>query len=171
MVLIVLFAYFSYLDAASDSSAWQYLMMSSRLSGSDELIIPALVAGYLLVLGLALRDPRGRRTYVVTDRRVITFYKGRKLRQGGPEKLSQLQVVKGVEGQIRNIGDVVWARVQSTEFARGRRTGSGRGSYASGRRGAGLDQGNLICNPVARFLSGSHGISNTNSPCLRKSVP
>lgn len=111
LILVGAFGYLAYLGAASDGSAVQYLvMMAESQSGTDTLILPGLAAGYLVILGLAMRDPRQRWIYVVTDRRLMTFYKGRKLRQLGAERIDRLTVLKGLEGHLRGIGDVVWSR-------------------------------------------------------------
>ena len=111
LILVVAIGYLTYLGAASDSSPWQYLLWTqSAQSGTDAMILPGLVTGYLVILALAMRDPRGRWTYVVTDRRLLTFYKGRKLRELGADRVDRLKVLKGIEGRLRDIGDVVWSR-------------------------------------------------------------
>lgn len=123
LILVGAFGYLAYLAAGSETTAWQYLnWILSVQTGTDALIIPGLAAGYVVILGLAMRDPRHRWMYVVTDRRLMTFFKGRKLRETGTEKLDALQSLKGLEGRLRDIGDVVWSR--------------GGGDYSSERRGA-----------------------------------
>jgi len=126
LIIAGAFGYLAYLAAGSDASVWQYLTwILSVQSGTDALIIPGLAAGYALILGLAMRDPRNRWMYVVTDRRLMTFFKGRKLRETGTEKLNVLQSIQGLEGRLRDIGDVVWSR--------------GHGDYSSSKGGP--DQG------------------------------
>lgn len=130
LILVGAFGYLTYLGAASEASAWQYLMMiASAQSGTDALILPGLAAGYLVILGLALRDPRGRWTYVVTDRRLMTFYKGKKLREADVSRLDRLQVVQGIDGRLRNVGDVVWARVNREHGKGGRGPDQGRHGF------------------------------------------
>ena len=124
------FAYLAYLASASDSSPWQYLgMMVSTQTGTDALILPGLAAAYLVILGLALRDPRPRWTYIATDRRLMTFFKGRKLREADVSRLDRLEVVQGIDGKFRNIGDVVWARVGSSDSSSGRGPDQGRHGF------------------------------------------
>lgn len=128
LILAGAVGFLAYVGAASDASPWQYLMMmGASRSGTDALIMPGLVAGYLIILALAMRDPRRRWTYVVTDRRLMTFYKGRRLRVLSAAQSERLMVLKGIEGQLRDIGDVVWSRGGSGE-------GAGHGPD-QGRRG------------------------------------
>lgn len=121
LILVGAFGYLAYVGAASEASALQYLMMiASAQSGTDALILPGLAAGYLVIVGLALRDPRGCWTYVATDRRLMTFYKGRKLREADVSRLDRLQAVQGIDGRLRNVGDVVWARRSGKHSSEGR---------------------------------------------------
>lgn len=123
-------AWLTYLGSASESSPWQYLaMMASMQTGTDALILPGLALGYLVILGLALRDPRERWTYVVTDRRLMTFFKGQKLREADASCLDRLQVLQGIDGRLRDIGDVVWARVGNSESSAGRGPDQGRHGF------------------------------------------
>lgn len=102
----------AYLGAESGITAWQMLkMLLANQAGPEALILPALGAGYILALGLALRDPRRRWTYVVTDHRLMTFFKGKKLREAGTQRLDRLRSLQSLEGRLRGIGDVVWARI------------------------------------------------------------
>lgn len=129
LILVGALGYLTYLGTASEASPWQYLvMMASAQRGTDALILPGLAAGYLVILALALRDPRGRWTYVVTDRRLLTFYKGRKLREADVSRLDRLRVIQGIDGRLRNFGDVIWARV-------GREHGKGGRGPDQGRHG------------------------------------
>lgn len=130
LILVGAFGYLTYVGAASEVSAWQYLMMmAAAQSGSKALILPGLAAGYLVVLGLALRDPRGRWTYVVTDRRLMTFYKGQKLREADVSRLNRLTVIRGIDGRLRNKGHVVWARVSREHGEGGRGPDQGRHGF------------------------------------------
>ncbi len=128
LILAGAFGYLTYLGAAIDSSPWQYLLwMQSTQTGTDALILPALAAGYLAILGLALRDPRGRWIYAVTDRRLLTFYKGIKLREADASCLEHLEALQGIDGRLRNIGDVIWTRVNREHGSGGR--GPDQGSH------------------------------------------
>ncbi len=104
------------LSSGSGLTPTEYLW---RLAGSTPIDPRLMVAGSAValfgLLALALRDPRGRWTYVVTDRRLMTFHNGRKLRELAPDRLRRLQVLQGIEGRLRNVGDVVWSRVASTD--------------------------------------------------------
>lgn len=129
LVLAGALGYLAYLAAGSETSAWQYLVwILSNQSGTDALIIPGLAAGYVLILILAMRDPRHSWMYVATDRRLMTFFKGKKLRETGTEKLDVLQSLQGIEGRLRGIGDVVWSR-GGGEYS------SEKGGPDQGRRG------------------------------------
>lgn len=111
----------TYLSSGSGTSPWYYLIsIASVQTGINALILPGLLAAGLVFLGMALRDPRRRWTYVVTDRRLMTFYKGRKLREAGIDRLERLQVIRGLEGRIRGIGDIVWARLRKERNSEGR---------------------------------------------------
>lgn len=79
------------------------------LSGDAPLWLPALLlAGLAVVAWLVLRDPRPRWLYAVTDRRMMTFYRGSKLREVRPDGLHALRVVQSPEMRMRRLGDVVW---------------------------------------------------------------
>lgn len=84
---------------APQTPAMDRILPASDQGGSKALILPGLVAAYLVVLGLALRDPRGRWTYVVTDRRLMTFYNGQKLRDADVSRLNRLTVIRGIDGR------------------------------------------------------------------------
>ena len=119
-----------FMAAGSGLTPVDYL---GRLAGSLG-VDPALVAGAagLVFAGLlvaSLRDPREAWTYVVTDRRLMTFHNGRKLRELGPERLGKLRVLQGLEGRLRNVGDVIWARIGSSDSTRSRGPDRGRHGF------------------------------------------
>jgi hypothetical protein len=94
----------------------EYLWRLAGSLGADpRLVVSAAALVFLALLALSLRDPRGRWTYVVTDRRLLTFYDGRALRELSADRVDRLQVLRGIEGRLRNVGDVIWSRVASTD--------------------------------------------------------
>lgn len=104
------------MSSGSGLTPGEYLWRLAGSLGAD----PALVvsAAIVLLFGFliaSLRDPRHRWTYVVTDRRLMTFYKGRKLREADVRKLRRLRVSRGIEGRLRNVGDVIWAKIADTD--------------------------------------------------------
>lgn len=130
LILVGAVGYLAYLGSESDASPWQYLaMMAAAQTGTDALILPGLAAGYFIILALALRDPRARWTYAASDRRLMTFYKGRKLREADVSKLDRLEVLRGIDGSLRNFGDVVWARVNKDHGPGGRGPDQGRHGF------------------------------------------
>lgn len=83
--------------------------LSRLLPGEGPLWLPFLLFAVLAVVGyLVLRDPRPRWLYAVTDRRIMTFYRGTKLREVRPDGLHALRVVQSPEMRMRRLGDVVW---------------------------------------------------------------
>ena len=104
------------MSSGSGLTPGEYLWRLAGSLGAD----PGLVAGaaallFVGLLALSLRDPRSRWAYVVTDRRLLTFHDGRKLRELGPDRLRRLRVLQGIEGRLRNVGDVVWSQLASTD--------------------------------------------------------
>jgi hypothetical protein len=97
----------------------EYLWRLAGSLGADPaLIATAAAAMFFGFLAASLRDPRNRWTYVVTDRRMITFHKGRKLREADITRLERLRVVQGLEARIRDVGHVVWERIRYSENSR-----------------------------------------------------
>ena len=75
--------------------------------GSDALIVPVLGLLLLALMFWWMRDPRSKWLYVVTDQRLLVFYRGKKLREASPDELDKLQILEGVERRMRNLGNVV----------------------------------------------------------------
>lgn len=120
VVLAAAWGFSVYLTRTAGLNLWQYLQ---HLFGTAEglgtwlpLGLAAFLAGLFL---LSLRDPRKRWTYVVTDRRLMTFHKGEKLREAGPDDLDDLRVHDSVEARLRGIGDVLWRRHRQGSEAKG----------------------------------------------------
>lgn len=83
--------------------------LSRLLAGDGPAWLPALLlAGFAALAWFVLRDPRPRWLYAVTDRRMMTFYRGTKLREVRPDGLHALRVVESPEMRLRRLGDVVW---------------------------------------------------------------
>jgi len=118
VVLLVAAGLLAYIARDSGLGPVEFLVMAqSAQEGARALIIPGLVAIYLGFLAFSLRDPRSRWIYVATDRRLMTFFNGRKLRQAGSEGLDRLRVIQGPEMRLRGLGDVVWQLVRGGEHS------------------------------------------------------
>ena len=101
-----------FMSADTGPIPWQYATSLVGATGEAEAsMMIGLVLAFVALLALGLHDRRQRWTYVVTDRRLMTFHRGRKLREARPWHLDRLRVVPGVEGRVRDTGDVIWARI------------------------------------------------------------
>jgi hypothetical protein len=104
------------MSSGSGLTPGQYLWRLAGSLGADPaLVVSAAAVLFFGLLIASLRDPRDRWTYVVTDRRLMTFHKGRKLREADVRKLRRLRVSRGIEGRLRNVGDVIWAKIANTD--------------------------------------------------------
>jgi len=119
-----------YMSSGTGLTPTEYLW---QLAGSTPIDPRLMVAGSaLLFFGLliaSLRDPRDRWIYVATDRRLMTFYSGRRLRELTPDRLRRLRVLRSIEGRLHNVGDVVWANNGSSEDSRSRGPDQGRHGF------------------------------------------
>lgn len=68
--------------------------------------VTALVV--LVMLGMALRNPSDTWVYAITDKRLLTFYKGRNVRAALPADVERFAARRGIEGLITGIGSVTW---------------------------------------------------------------
>lgn len=116
VVLFLVVGISTYISAGSGLTLWEY---AARLLGTmglaPHLAGLGLVGLFAVFLGLSLRDPRPRWNYVVTDRRLLTFYRGEKLREANIGRMNRLRVLQGIEGRLRNVGDVLWSPVTNVE--------------------------------------------------------
>ena len=104
------------MTSGSGLTSGEYLWRLAGSLGADPaLVVAAAAVLFVGLLTLSLRDPRSRWTYVVTDRRLLTFHDGRKLRELPPDRIRRLRVLRGIEGRLRNVGDVVWSQVASSD--------------------------------------------------------
>jgi len=116
VVLLVAAGLLAYMARGSGLGPVAFLVMAqSAQHGARALILPGLVAIYLGFLASSMRDPRSRWIYVATDRRLMTFFNGRILRQAGSEGLDRLRVIQGPEMRLRGLGDVVWQVIRGGE--------------------------------------------------------
>lgn len=110
VVIVVLFALLGYAAHGRGLTMWQYLLwMMSSIQGPIEPMLGIGAVGLAAALGFSLRDPRRRWSYVATDQRLMTFYRGRKLRQVTPAGVDRLRTLPSLELRLRGLGDVVWA--------------------------------------------------------------
>ena len=120
VALLLVVGISTYISVGTGLTLWEY---AARLLGTmglaPHLVGSGLVGLFAVFLALSLRDPRPRWNYAVTDHRLLTFYRGEKLREANIGRMNRLRVLQGIEGRLRNVGDVLWSPVTNVESTSG----------------------------------------------------